>query len=147
MNGSQQYPNPTVIQYKITAEDYTSNESGFSTAVQCTCKGDAEDGAIASNFSSYSELNQTPDNFEIKQNYPNPFNPETNITFGIPQDSFVSLVVYNIQGEKVATLVNEQLAAGSYTAKFDASLLPSGIYIYKIQAGSFSQIKRMLLIK
>jgi len=55
--------------------------------------------------------------------------------------------VYNIQGEKVATLVNDQLSEGSYNAKFDATNLPSGIYIYKITAGSFSQIKRMLLVK
>ena len=131
------------VTYKLKAVDDANNYSNYSNAVgiwviyKPPVIGDDND----------PEKIKIPTEFSISQNYPNPFNPETNITFGIPQDNFVNLVVYNIQGEKVATLVNEQLNAGSYTAKFDASLLSSGVYIYKIQAGSFLEIKRMLLIK
>ncbi len=85
--------------------------------------------------------------FALKGNHPNPFNPATNISFDLQEESFVNLVVFDINGREVTTLVNEQLSEGSYNAKFDASNLPSGIYIYKITANSFSQIKRMLLLK
>jgi hypothetical protein len=135
-------PHDSFIYYKLIAVDDANNYSDYSNTVgiwviyKPPFSGD-DDGKDS----------QIPTEYSIKQNYPNPFNPVTNIIFGLPQDNFVNLVVYNINGEKVVTLVNEQLAAGSYTAEFDGSSLPSGVYIYKIQAGSFSQIKRMLLIK
>ena len=88
------------------------------------------------------------DDFLLMQNYPNPFNPTTNIEFSIPKSEFVTLKVYNILGEEVATLVAEKLAAGSY--KYDWSRtagMASGVYLYRIQAGTFQQIKKMILIK
>jgi len=125
--------------YKATAIDYTDNESAYS---------DTDDIEIQVGGSPDFKISEIkPDEFSLAQNFPNPFNPRTNITFGIPEDKIVNLVVYNIQGEKVVTLVNQHLSAGSYTANFDGSFLPSGVYIYKIQAGSFTQIKRMLFIK
>ncbi len=84
----------------------------------------------------------------LKQNYPNPFNPSTEITFGIPRSCLVTITVYNTLGQKVATLINnKKMNAGTYTVMFDASNLSSGIYYYKIQAGKFISVKKMLVIR
>ncbi len=87
------------------------------------------------------------DKYSLLQNYPNPFNPETKIRFNLPEDSQVKLEVYNLQGQKVITLVDKMLPAGIHTANFNGSNFSSGIYFYKIIAGEYSEIKRMLLIK
>ena len=85
--------------------------------------------------------------FNLEQNYPNPFNPSTKIDFAIPQSSFVNLKIYNVLGEEVATLVNETKVAGNYEVNFNASNLPSGIYFYKLRAGSLTESKKMILLK
>jgi hypothetical protein len=90
---------------------------------------------------------QVPFEFSLEQNYPNPFNPSTNIEFSLPLYADVLLEVFNIQGQRVATLVNGSLAAGLHRVSFDASTLSSGVYIYRIQAGDFSKVNKMLLIK
>lgn len=89
----------------------------------------------------------TPDKFELSQNYPNPFNPSTIISYAIPENSVVTLKVYDILGNEVAVLVNDYKNAGRYTVNFDASSLSSGVYYYRISAGSFSNTKKMLLLK
>ncbi len=89
----------------------------------------------------------SPDNFHLAQNYPNPFNPVTTIQFSIPQRSNVTMKVYDILGNEVATLVNEEKDRGVYMVSFNASGLASGIYFYKLQAGSFVETKKMILIK
>ena len=89
----------------------------------------------------------TPSNYSLEQNYPNPFNPSTTINFTIPNSEFVSLKIYNILGSEVATLVNENLAAGAYRFNFDAANLASGIYLYELNAGNFREIKKMNLLK
>jgi photosystem II stability/assembly factor-like uncharacterized protein len=88
-----------------------------------------------------------PERFNLSQNYPNPFNPSTTIRFQVPNSSFVNLKVYDILGNEVATLVNEEKATGSYEVNFKAANLSSGVYLYKLQAGSFIEIKKMLLLK
>ena len=88
-----------------------------------------------------------PDNYNLSQNYPNPFNPTTHIQFGLPRESKVSLVIYNILGQKVAELVNQQLKAGYHEVEFNSSKYSSGIYFYRIQAGDFVETKKMILIK
>ncbi|HEM49050.1 MAG TPA: T9SS type A sorting domain-containing protein, partial [Caldithrix sp.] len=90
---------------------------------------------------------EIPTNFALKQNFPNPFNPVTTIRYNLPEDTRVSLVVYNVNGQKVRELVNDFKPAGSYTVTFDAKGLASGVYFYKINAGKFNDVKRMLLIK
>jgi hypothetical protein len=85
--------------------------------------------------------------FELAQNYPNPFNPTTKITYSIPVDSRVELLIYGVTGELVKSLVNEEQTAGIYTIEFDASGLSSGTYFYKIIANDFFQIKKMSVLK
>jgi|WetSurSiteA1Bulk_404760.scaffolds.fasta_scaffold03842_2 hypothetical protein len=85
--------------------------------------------------------------FELVQNFPNPFNPSTEITFSIPQKTFVNLSVYNLLGEQITTLVNEEKESGTISVNFDASGLPSGIYFYKLMVGSFTETKKMILNK
>lgn len=91
--------------------------------------------------------NEIPSNFSLEQNYPNPFNPTTNIRFSIPNTGFVRLIVFDILGREAATLVNEVRSAGNYTVDFDASLLSSGVYFYRLESGSFTESKKMLLVK
>jgi hypothetical protein len=94
-----------------------------------------------------------PYNYLLSQNYPNPFNPSTNIRYEIPKNGFVKLVVFDILGREIQTLVNEKQNAGSYEVTFNArqpglgSNLSSGIYFYKLQSGNYTETKRMLLIK
>jgi hypothetical protein len=85
--------------------------------------------------------------FKLEQNYPNPFNPSTKIEFAIPAQSKVELKVFNILGQEVATLVNESLTAGNHAVTFDAGRLATGVYLYRITAGTFVSTKKMLLLK
>ena len=90
---------------------------------------------------------EIPAAFSLKQNYPNPFNPSTNVTFSLVHAGDVKLVVYDVMGREVQTLVNERLQAGTYDVTFDGSRLNSGVYFYKLTANGFTDTKRMLLIK
>jgi hypothetical protein len=88
-----------------------------------------------------------PTVYDLSQNYPNPFNPSTVIRFSLPEGQFTRLAVYNSLGQEVRTLFTGQLAAGVYTETFDAAGLPSGTYFYRIDAGQFSSVKKMMLVK
>jgi len=128
-----------LIQWPSGAVDsYTSiNSNQFITATE---------GGVLTGIKKDLNLN-IPDGYSLEQNYPNPFNPSTIIRFSIPEESNVSIVVFNSLGEEVRTLVNEKFTSGSYEVEFDASGLPSGIYLYKINAGSFVETKKMILLK
>ncbi len=91
--------------------------------------------------------NNQPVKFLLSQNFPNPFNPVTVISYRIAAGSFVSLKVFDILGNNIAELINEKQSPGSYVVNFDGSNMPSGIYFYTLNAGSFKETKRMLLIK
>ena len=91
--------------------------------------------------------NTPPSVFLLDQNYPNPFNPTTSIRYSVPQDGIVSLVIFNLLGQKVVTLVNQNMIAGNYEVKFDASHYASGIYFYRLDAGVYSSVKKMILLK
>lgn len=94
-----------------------------------------------------NEGEATPENYSLEQNYPNPFNPSTTIKFRIPENSFVSLKVYNVLGKEVATLVNEEKNAGIFEVNFNANNLSSGVYFYKLETGNFVKTNKMILLK
>ena len=91
--------------------------------------------------------NNTPSAFSLSQNYPNPFNPSTKISFALPKAGDVKLVVFDLLGREVATVVNEFKTAGNHTVDFNAASLASGVYFYRIEAGDFTATKKMLLLK
>ncbi len=116
--------------------------------VGLTYSGGAPDmGAFEYQPVSNIKDNFDPKTFTLYQNFPNPFNPSTRISYSINTVGFVTLDIYNLLGENVGRLVNELKTAGSYTAVFDAAGMPSGVYYYKLQAGAYSETKKMLLIK
>ena len=99
--------------------------------------------------SAVDEERTSPSAFSLKQNYPNPFNPSTVVSFQLPVSSFVTLKVYTILGQEVSTLVNQEMKPGSYEVTWNVPQggMSSGLYFYKLTAGKFSQVKKMLLAK
>lgn len=104
---------------------------------------DSKDGFMAEE----QEIAAVPEEFALENNYPNPFNPTTTISYQLPEDSHVSIAVYNMMGQQVATLVNSQVNAGYHTVTWEAGNFPTGIYLYRIEAGDFKETKRMILLK
>ncbi len=98
-------------------------------------------------ITSVETKNELPTKFHLEQNYPNPFNPTTTIKYQIPEISFVTLKVYDVLGSEIETLINEEKPVGSYEVDFDASNLSSGIYFFRLKAGSFVETKKMVLLK
>jgi hypothetical protein len=94
-----------------------------------------------------SDNNYIPSTYSLSQNYPNPFNPTTTIKFDLPVDGLITLEIYDILGRKISTLINEHRQAGSYEQVFDASSISSGVYLYKLQAGTFTSSKKLILLK
>lgn len=90
---------------------------------------------------------EVPSKFKLQQNYPNPFNPETKIRFALPKGSYVKLSVYDVTGKTVTTLVDKTLSAGSYESDWNASNYPSGVYFYRLEAGSYTETRKMILVK
>ena len=105
---------------------------------------------FTANFTDITAIEQLgvmPSGFALQQNYPNPFNPTTKIQFSIPEESLVRLSIYNILGQEIARLVDQELSASIYLVDFDATELPGGIYFYKLQTGAYTQTKKMILAK
>jgi hypothetical protein len=121
--------------YRVTALDVSGNESGPSNE------------AIYEGVNVMGLLVHTPKAFTLLQNYPNPFNPITQINYALPRNCNVKLSIYNILGQKVATLVDGQQQAGYKTTRWDASSLSSGIYFYRLQAGDFVQTRKIVLLR
>ena len=94
-----------------------------------------------------NQISAIPTKYELAQNYPNPFNPTTKINFALPKNGFATLKVYDVLGRQVALLMSEVKQAGYYSIDFDASKLSSGIYFYKLESGTFTDVKRMVLVK
>jgi hypothetical protein len=114
--------------YSVSAETDYSNEASLSlTAVKT-------DEAL-------------PKEYSIRQNYPNPFNPSTTFSFALPSRSFVSLKIFDLLGRDVATIVSESLNAGRYTRQWNAGTMPGGVYFYRLQAGTFTATRTLILLK
>jgi hypothetical protein len=128
------------------AQSYTFLDKSASGKVQYRLKQIDFDGQFE--YSNVIEVDAgLPKQFALEQNYPNPFNPSTTIRYQLPVASEVKLEVYDVLGKKIATLVNERQSAGSYQVVWNASGLSSGTYFYRLQAGTFTQTKKMILVK
>lgn len=138
-------------QYVFTYKKETAwiDTSVFTIAfVQNDVNKEILNSAKGINITSVSNnQSEVPASYSLSQNYPNPFNPSTKINFALPKNDFVTLKVYDVLGNETAVLINGILKAGSHSIDFDASALATGIYFYKLAAGSFSETKKMTLIK
>ncbi|MEJ2507497.1 MAG: T9SS type A sorting domain-containing protein [Ignavibacteriaceae bacterium] len=153
------------IFYKTIVDSFYSETGGYSWKLPDSLQSGSDykikissiDGSLEdmseSNFtiiyttSDVKRINGLVTDFKLEQNYPNPFNPSTNIQFNIPNREFVLLKIYDVLGNEIMTLINEEKLAGGYNVEFDASNLPSGVYFYTLTAGSFNQTRKMLLLK
>ncbi len=135
--------NKIYISYKVKAVD-NSNKKSLLTPSSISF---AVNGGIEKTAFNENDTNVDLSVYKLYPNYPNPFNPTTQINYQIPKDGYVNLTIYNMLGQKVFTLVNEQQTVGIYSVEFNASNLPSGVYVYKLQAGEFNATKKMLLTK
>jgi len=104
-------------------------------------------GTFAVGINEFQQTEVLPRTFLLEQNFPNPFNPRTTLSFLLGHPSFVSLKLYNMAGEEVATLVNEMKTPGWYTVQWDASGYASGVYLYRLQVGNAQQTKKMILLR
>jgi plastocyanin len=110
--------------------------------------GDGMTGTFTTSVTSVEDDHELiPRAFRLDQNYPNPFNPSTKITFDVAVAGMVSLKVYNLLGKEVAELVSERKEAGLHTIEFNGAQLPSGVYLYRLQAENFNQTRKLLLLR
>jgi hypothetical protein len=131
-------PNKFVQPYTAVVDHFTKDVTKANTEYELWPAG----------LTGVTNLNTgIPVKYSLEQNYPNPFNPTTKIKFQIPSEGVVKLKIFNILGQEVATLVNEQMKAGSYSVDFNASKISSGVYIYRIETGTFTSVKKMMLLK
>ena len=141
-------------------ETWNPQQSGTTNFLLGVCFTDANTGTAVGGFGTIFRTttggttwvqekgtSQTPNHFGLEQNYPNPFNPSTTIEFSLPRSGYVMLQVFNILGEAVATLVNEELNVGTYTTQWNASDATSGVYLYRLQANEFLDTKKLLLLR
>lgn len=145
-----QHTSPDGSHYRHLSLSFTASDNQMSVL---TGWGVTSNGII----SRYDEFvgikhigTNVPENFKLEQNYPNPFNPTTYINFSLPSEGgamSVKLIIYNILGENIATLLDKELKPGNYSADWDASDYPSGVYYYRLTSGKYSDTKKMILVK
>jgi len=125
------------VQYRVRSKDLGNHYSEYSNTI---------DFRFGTSSEKISVINQELD-YALDQNFPNPFNPTTKISYSIKQEGIVTLKVYDVLGNEVATLINEVKPEGFYDVDFNANDLPSGIYFYKMQAGKFMAVNKMVLMR
>jgi Pectate lyase/Secretion system C-terminal sorting domain len=134
--------------YNFNPADFYLYTPGDAQGVKNIVKAGAGAGVLNFPTSIYEPLNSTqPAAFELYQNYPNPFNPVTVISYQLAVNSFVTVRVYDLFGREVATLISEEKPAGTYTSRWDATYFASGVYFCRLQAGKFSDTKKLLFVK
>ena len=128
-------------EYNFVDSKINSTESYFYRLKQID-----QNGSVFYSESLNIDVN-VPEEYTLEQNYPNPFNPSTKISFHIAKPGFVSLKIFDVLGNEIKTLVNEQKSAGDHEVDFNSTDLTSGIYLYKIETGNFVATKKMILLK
>lgn len=145
----------STTEFKATTYEWYTNESKFPVFgisyieidVNGTITTDKQVDYNTETATDVDDENLNPGNFTLEQNFPNPFNPETIIKYSINSNQFVSLKVYDVLGNEIADLINEEKPAGVYEVKFNGNGLSSGIYFYKLQTGGLTETKKMILMK
>ncbi len=159
-NGTAVGRNGTILRTTNGGTTWTSQTSGTTEQLEGVSFTDSYNGtAVGLNgkilrttnggvtFVEEEEIDEIPTEFLLSQNYPNPFNPSTKIRYSVPQSSSVVIKVFDILGNEIETLVNEEKSVGTYELNWNAENLPSGVYFYRLQAGSFVETKKMVLMK
>lgn len=142
--------NPEVLSYWVTTPGtYTYRLEGFATVVASYTLTSTQVKAVPSAQPKISpaERVSAPSGYTLYQNHPNPFNPQTTIEYVLPSDQYVELTVHNVLGQQVATLVSQHQSAGLHRVSFEASYLPSGVYFYRLSAGTYKTVRRMVVMK
>ena len=135
---------PTSQVKSITGEPVAGVAKGTSYVVS---SGFLADTVVQSPLTSIAQNQTAPSVYSLKQNYPNPFNPSTTIAFDLPSAAHVRLRIFDLLGREVASLVNEERTAGRHRAEWNASKFSSGIYFYRIEAGGFVAVRKLVLLK
>jgi hypothetical protein len=138
---------PTVITPDSLGTAITLNSGVGSIYVALSRVSGSTENTLEKSGTGVNENASNPVGFNLSQNYPNPFNPSTIISFNLPQRSFVTLKIFNLLGKEVSTLINSEKEAGTYNLNFNAEKLSNGVYFYKLTAGNFSSVKKMILMK
>jgi len=149
-NGTKSYTNGKyTYSLNYTAPPSAGTQTLYATGLPSTGSGwnFAPDKIITITSATGVEETSVPVQYSLEQNYPNPFNPVTIISYSIPEESFVSLKIYDLKGREMKSLVDEVKSAGIYKIAFDASGLSSGVYFYRIDAGKYTQTKKFVLLK
>ncbi len=128
------------VRFRLFSDDFITDDGWYVDDIKLISYNIDPSVGINSN-------SQTAESFSLEQNYPNPFNPATVISYHLPSSGNVSIKIFDILGNEVTTLVNKKQGAGSYSVEFDGSNFASGVYFYKLAAGDFTDVKRMLLVK
>ena len=134
----------TTIVKSVVGQTFVGLMQGSSSIIESGFLTDTLFRSIPTDVAAWEDI---PREYELRQNYPNPFNPSTTIRFELPRGSMVTLKVYNILGQEVVTLLDEDKPAGIFDVQFSAANMSSGIYVYRLQAKDFVSTRRMLLLK
>jgi hypothetical protein len=132
---------------EITNYQFFNDLSGLNSSVKLQYRLKQVDFGGTFSYSNIIEIDFIPEAYSLSQNYPNPFNPSTSISFTLTKSTFVTLKIYNVLGNEITTMVNQNMLSGKHEIKFNANGLPSGVYLYTITAGDFVDTKKMLLMK
>ena len=147
LNWGYQIPDTSIHIFRYDHIDFINKLNGWAYYTQKgvhTISGGGDTTIYMGVNKISSEL---PNGFKLYQNHPNPFNPTTKIRFEVPKSSYIKLIIYDILGKEVSTLVNERLNSGSYVTEWDGSNYSSGVYFYSLMTKDYSETKRMILIK
>jgi len=135
------------IHTERTPDDYNEDNVALFTPINRLLVRHGETIALVNASTDAKNETKVPLSFKLYQSYPNPFNPNTTINFSIPTSSFVTLKIFDVNGKEVTTIVSEQIPAGNHSKQWNAIDMPTGVYFYRLQVGSFKDTKKLILLK